>query len=262
MISIMRFIIYLSLGVILFFLVSPIIIANADDLVISPDGGVVLILTNGGVLGTSTSSKTTTPTQTPAKIVPLVAPHVESNIKITPTKDNSKRVQVTITPVPATPIPPATAPKPIIKTVDQVVAQDTKGQPVISVNSNNPNSLTIKQGNTEASTSLPLQFNTATHSLSVPGKGEATRISVLPQEAVAGVGQKGIFNKSELTKLKINLTSDSSGVNYILKDQRTGKLFGALPVSDTEQVKLSAQTGTVGQVQKSLLFSVFGAFIK
>lgn len=263
LIFVKRIISSFSLFLLLFLSTGSLAIAKADELVIQPDGSVILLITNGSlVLAETPKEKAPTPPQQPAKVVPLVAPHVNSNIKITPPPDNSKKVKVTITPAVTTPTPSAKAPTPIVKTVDQVVAQDTKGSPVITVNSGNPNSLTIKQGNAQASTSLPLQFDTATHSLSVPQGGETTRISVLPQEAVVGAEQKGIFNKSEVAKLKIDLTSDSSGINYVLRSERTGKLFGTLPVSDTEQVKLSAQTGTVSQVQKSLLFSVFGGFIK
>lgn len=240
--------------------------------------------------------------QAPAKIVPLVSPHTQSTVQINPPINNDKKMQVTITteatpktpqsitnqavktaptgisanskpsPKPTAPgnsptivSPKSTSATPtnvVSKTVDQVVAQGSNGQPVLTIKSDQARQLTIQQGPTQVTTTLPLQIDTLTHSLSVPSPNASTKVSVLPTEALQGILDKGSLNAQDITKAKINLTKDETGVNYTVQGERKGKLFGIFDVNSPVQVKLSAQNGKVVNTSQSLLFNMLGGFIK
>ncbi|MCL5113569.1 MAG: hypothetical protein M1372_00165 [Patescibacteria group bacterium] len=240
--------------------------------------------------------------QTPAKVVPLVPPHAQSTVQINPPINNDKKMQVTITTeaAPKTPQPitnqaaktsptgisanSKTSPKPtapktsptivspkstsfapsnvVSKTVDQVVAQGSNGQPVLTIKSDQARQLTIQQGHTQVTTALPLQIDTLTHSLSVPSSNASTKVSVLPTEALQGILEKGSLSAQDITKAKINLTKDETGVNYTVQGEKKGKLFGIFDVNSPVQVKLSAQNGKVVNTSQSLLFNTLGGFIK
>ena len=354
--------IYISIILLLpiFALLTRASVGKADDLVIQDDGKVVLIITNSGVLGESTtvpkepvktaappqqqsvppqhieqkqqssSSPSSNPApQAPAKTVSLVPPHTESTVQINPSTSNDKKVQVTITThaiVPQTPssvvsikapvitaavttntngnmqhisqtvtnlpakpfvtvtssptlksqqtiatqttttantLPSAVNPPSVLtKTVDQVVAQGSNGQPVITIKSDQAHQLTIQQGSTNVITSLPLQINTLTHSLSVSSQHQSATINVLPSEALQGILNNGLLNTQDVNQTKINLTKDTNGINYTVNTQKQGKLFGVFPVNSPVQIKLSAQNGKIVTVAQSVVFSIFGGFIK
>ncbi len=227
----------------------------------------------------------------PTKTVPLVPAHSQSMITVTPSTNNDKKVQVTITTT-KPPVPTSSPPKaattqklsslaPVVvnpttsnqlpntptvnkitKTVDRVVAESNNGQPVFTIQSSEPSQLTIKQGQTQASTTLPLQVDTTTHSLRVTTTtNESTRVSVLPNEALQAVIDKELFNTESINQAKMNLTNDQSGINYTVQTEKKGKLFGVFPVQSPVEVKLSAQTGKVVNTSQSLLFSLLGGFI-
>lgn len=233
--------------------------------------------------------------QPPAKTVPLVSAHTDSTVQIKPPINNDKKVQVIITtstasqprqaPLqqPQTSIqqpkisptltntgvtPPKTTNTPtpsvnvIIKTVDQIVAQGTNGTPVLTIKSDKANQLTIKQGNVQVTTLLPLQIDTLSHSLSVPSQNTPSKVFVLPTEALQGVIDKGYLNTQSAGQAKINLTNDQTGVNYTVQSELKGKLFGIIDVKSPVEVKLSAQTGKVVKSSQSVLFNIFSGFIK
>lgn len=275
--------------------------AFADDLVIEDNGSITLLVTsdvlgikiiaaNNPAKQSAPQSQKSKPASNPApsRAVPLTAPKTESTVKINPPLNNDKKVQVIITtpqvnpqvPAPAvgqtsqtqagtiqqkaqaTPFPtPAIPANVITKTVDEVIAQDTNGEPVLSIKSEKANQLTIEQGSTQVTTSLPLQMNSLTHVLSVSSPKQPT-INVLPAQALQGVVDKGFLDKEASSQIKINLSQDASGVNYTVDSKKEGKLFGILPVSSPVQVKLSAQTGKVVGASQSLIFSLFGGLIR
>ncbi len=153
------------------------------------------------------------------------------------------------------------------KTVDQVVAKGAAGQTVFSIKSEKANQLTINQEETQVKTTLPLQINTTSHALSVPssnGSAGSDRISVLPKEAIQGIVDKGILENKNVSGAKISLTKDpsGSGVNYTVQTEKSGKLFGLIPVKAPKEVSLSAQTGKVVTTPRSVLFNFVGNFIK
>ena len=239
--------------------------------------------------------------QAPTKVVSLVPPHTQSTVQINPPINNDKKMQVTITtgaaprtpqsitnqaakasptgisansvsqrptgttasPTIVSPKSTSTAPGNVVsKTVDQVVAQGSNGQPVLTIKSDQARQLTIQQGPTQVTTTLPLQIDTLTHSLSVPSSNASTKVSVLPTEALQGILEKGSLSAQDITKAKINLTKDETGVNYTVQGEKKGKLFGIFDVNSPIQVKLSTQNGKVVNTSQSLLFNMLGGFIK
>lgn len=243
--------------------------ANPDDLLIKDDGMVILIVSDSEVLASQSKSQNKKESKPPAptKAVPVTSPHTESRVNINPSINNDKKVQVIITPTPQAPRPTsaplgssATTPS-ITKTVDQVVAQGSNGKTVFTIKSDQANQLTIRQGNTNVSTSLPLQIDTATHSISVPSSTGNSKVSVLPSEVIKGIIDSRVLNTNSLSQAKIDLTKDVSGINYTLNSQESKKLFG-LNIKYPVTVKLSAENGKVVNVSKPILFSLFGNFLK
>jgi len=283
-------------------------VAKADELLIQDDGNVLLLITNNGVLGISTTTKdqpksnvqpqhpqTSTqqqnisqkPTEDKkdnSKTVPLVPPNTQSTVQINPPINNDKKVQVIVTTnninqpphiqidnqiknfvptqIPAQTNVNSSQPHVIARSVDQVIAQGASGKPVITIKSDKANELTIQQGSTKVTTLLPLQIDTLSHSLNVASKNQQAVINVLPSEALQGVLEKGFLDAQSANNAKINLTSDSSGVNYNVNSQKRGKLFGVINVQTPVQVRLSAQTGKVVNSSQSPLFSIFGGLIR
>lgn len=249
--------------IIVFLFFNSAVLANADDLIIQSDGGIILVITGNGVLGESTSKtkeeKKEEKPRAPARTIPLVPARTESIVEVKPPINNDRKVQVTITPGPKT-LAPSVPVRTITKTVDQVVAQGANGQPVLTIKSDRATKLIIKQGEAQASTSLPLQINTITHTLSVPSGNESTRISVLPNEALKEVKDKGILDQQG--SIKIDLNKDVEGVNYTLLSEKKGKLLGVLDITSSVEVKLSAENGKVIRTSQGPLFGILNGLIR
>lgn len=186
--------------------------ANADTLVIMDSGAIDLIVGDGVSTVTNDAESQTLGLEAKAKEVNLVPERTESVVKVEPSKTDSKKVQVTVTQVSKQTAPAPSqargekqtktgnAPPPIVKEVDQVVAQGKSGNVVLSVNpagkdSNGKGQVSINQGATSATTSLPVQINSVKHSVSVVSpQGTQENLSVLPKEAVYDVVSKGLID--------------------------------------------------------------------
>jgi hypothetical protein len=243
------------------------------------------------------------PLSAPSKIIPLVPAHTQSTVTINPSEAKDKKVSVTITtttpqqnPSPTTsstspssksPTSGSTSPgskNPITQTgqnpqqpgqnaipktnvinkvVNQVVAEGSSGQPILAIKSGQNNQVTIQQGKTEVSTQLPIQIDTKTHAVSVTTQTGATKISVLPSEAVKGVSDKGLISTgSNTASPKVTLIQDNGQVAYKLEGERVGKLLGIFEIRSPTEVKISAQTGKILQTTQSPAFNIFGFFIR
>lgn len=214
------------------------------------------------IITTPTNTTSTTPVPSPvsAKTTPTTAPLGKTSpllVSVTPS--------LHISPTSALPIPtgvPPTSASVLTKTVDQVVAQGSNGQPVITITSPGTSTLTIQQGPTQVTTTLPLQIDTLTHVLSVPSQNQSAAITVLPKEALQGIVNTGLLNTQQSSTAKIDLTKDTSGINYTVNAQKQGKILGVIPVKSGVQITLSAQTGKIVHVVQPLLFSILGGIIK
>lgn len=245
------------------------------------------------------AAKTSPPAPTaPPKVVPLVPAHVESIVQINPSTTGNQKIQVVITkgtpalaatpaptkttpptagvsntktsssptPSPApTPSPTATSPTnqqgALTRTVDQVVEQGANGQPVISIKSGTENNITVNQGPTQATTTLPIQISSTTHVISVVGSnGNSTKVSVLPTEAVQGATNQGLITSS--VNAKTTLSQEGNQVVYNISGNKTGKLLGIFSVSSPVSVQVSAETGKVVKTTESPLLTLFGFLVR
>ncbi len=267
-ISLKKKLIALFMCQLVFLLSGSLILTKADDLVIKDDGEVILIVTNdGGVLAATSAPqatqepsqpKTTAPAPTPVKVIPIAPAHVENTVQVNPPTNNDKKVQVTIT----KPITSKTPSNVIVKTVDKVVAQGANGQPIVSIKSNKANEVTVQQDETNVSTSMPVQINTATHAISVvTPNGDSTKVSVLPEEAVHGVTQQGLITTNP-TDAKNTLTQESGHIIYNIQGEKSGKIFGLININSPVSVKISAENGKVVKTTQSPLLSIFGFLIR
>lgn len=283
----LKYLVSLVIVLVLFSVSAPISYARADDLIIKDDGTVVLYITSlsgNNVLGASSTqnNKSEGPKPTTPKTEVLVEPKQKSTIQINPPTSNEKKVSVTITTNPVTnsssqpslqptsPVnsesskPPSvnlntsTAP-PIQKTVDQVVAEDSKGQPVFSIQPRSNNNLSLSQGNTIVSSSLPIQMDNQSHKLSVVTSSGSENIAVLPVQAVRSITVKGLV--SDPNNLNINLSQEQNQAIYDIKGERNGRLLGLFYLQSPVEIKFSAQTGKIVSTSESPVFSLLGFWI-
>ncbi len=147
------------------------------------------------------------------------------------------------------------------KIVDKVVEQGTNGQPILNIKSDKADEVTLQQGTNQASTSLPIQINSATHVISVvASNGNSTKVSVLPKEALQGATQQGLITNS--TNTKMTITQESGQVFYNISGNKTGKFLGLFNINSPVGVQLSAETGKITKVNQSPFLSIFGFLVK
>lgn len=264
----------------IFLLSAPLALAQADDIVIQGSGAVVLIITGNNVLGETTKSTATKKEESPktssGKVVPLTSQTTQSTVHIDPKPTKDKQINVSITSTSSKPQSgtapsvtnnPAPNSNTINKVVNKVIAQDAKGETVFSVKPNTEGKVTLQQGTTEVSTSLPLDIDSKTRTIQVVVGNQPTKLSVLPTAAVTSVTAKGLVTVSNEASIntilpQVSLVAEKGQLEYQVKGERAGKLLGILPVKTPVQVAVSAQTGNTLSVSQSPLFSVFGFLIK
>ncbi|HSX19411.1 MAG TPA: hypothetical protein VLE91_04780 [Candidatus Saccharimonadales bacterium] len=152
-------------------------------------------------------------------------------------------------------------PPPISKLVDRVSEQAADGSTILSVQPGD-NKITFQQGQTEVSTTLPIQIDSQTHLLSTISSNGPEKISILPNEAVAGATNLGIISKQQNTAPKVTLTEVDNQIVYKIEGQRTGKLLGIININSNVEVDISAQNGKAVSTSQSLLIRAFGFLIK
>lgn len=159
-----------------------------------------------------------------------------------------------------------TNPSTIKQSVNQIILQGSNKQPLINIKPDQQNQIIIQQGNTQVSTNLPIQISTQNHSLSVITSNGNPTLNVLPKEAINGVISQKIIDSPPVSistsNQTIKLNEENGNLVYTIDGQKSGQLFGIIPVSSPVEVKLSAQTGKVITVNQSPISSILGIFIK
>lgn len=236
-------------AILVFFLSGHFAVAAADDLVIMDDGSVVLVITNP-VLAASTDNIEEAK-QILGKI--LVAPaHAQNTVEVDPKPTKDQKINVTIKTESKEKNKP---PKEEKKKVDQIVAQGADKKPVFTIKSNKASEVTIKQGNVEASTPLPLTINTKSKAVSTKVGNEQVNIQVLPQDVAKVAEQKGV-NKEE----KITLTQEGGQAIYKETGNKKERILNLFDLSSPVEVAVSAQTGKTLRISQPLYFSVLDLF--
>lgn len=246
-------------GVFLLLMFNPISALSiyADTLVITDGGAVNLIIGDSTVAIVNSTESQTLGLEVKAKEVNLVPERIESVVKVEPSKTDDKKVQVTVTQVPAKTAParnisasanaPApgssqpqsgretksvNSPAPIVRQVDQVVAQGRFGSVVLSVNpagkdSSGKGQVSINQGSVSATTTLPVQINSVSHSVSVvSSQGTQQNLSVLPKEALQDAVSKGLVNQDVP-----QLTSQETPALLVPEPSQQGKSVTVTPTA-------------------------------
>lgn len=165
----------------------------------------------------------------------------------------------------ASPVPAQTGvtPTTVNKNVDKVVLQAGNNpvvtiQPSTNQSANQSSQMTVSQGDTKITTTLPLNINTQTRVISTVLSNSIVQLNVLPDEAVKSVVSQGLIGSASVSTLE---ESNHQAV-YNVQGEKGGLLFGMFPVRTPVEVKLSSQNGTVISVKESFTFRLFSAFIK
>ncbi len=231
-----------------YFLLLPIhVYADSQELIIHDNGDIQLgNPSTKHVLGIATESGTTQTTN--------LKLHRKHHVRISPPINDGQQIQVVVTTEQPT--------QPISTSVDKVVAEGAKGQPVITITSGHARELTIQQGSTHVTTSLPLQIDTTTHALSIPIASQDATINVLPKEAVQEIIHKGLLNTQEATQATVSLTRGDKGITYTIDSKKQGKLLGIVPITSSTQVQISAENGKVITGIQPFFSTILKSFIK
>ncbi len=239
----------LFVAIFVFLLSGRFAVAAADDLVIMDDGSVVLVITNP-VLAASTDQ-----IEEAKKVLEkiIVAPaHAQNTVEVDPKPTKDQKINVTIKTESKEKNKP---PKEEKKKVDQIVAQGVDKKPIFTIKSNKSNEVTIKQGNTEASTPLPLTINTKSKAVSTKVGNEQVNIQVLPNDVAKVAEQKGV-SKEE----KITLTQEGGQAVYKETGSKKERILNLFDLTSPVEVAVSAQTGKTLRISQPLYFSVLDIF--
>lgn len=245
----------LSIFITLFFFLfsGHLALAQADDLIIQPDGSVLLIITSP-VLAAS-SDKIEEVKNIIGQI--LVAPaYAQNTVDVNPKPTKDKKIEVTVK-THSQSSQPAKEEK---KNVDQIVAQGSDKKTIFTIKPNSSGQVTITQGNNNASTPLPLTIDTQSKSVSTQINNNSVKIQVLPNDVVKTVTDKGYINQNISPSETISLNQQGSDAVYQISGNREAKIFNLIDFRSPVTVVVSAQTGRTVNVSQPFIFSVIDLF--
>jgi hypothetical protein len=234
-------------------------VAKADTITIKSDGRVILTKTNQETLGDSTNSQSprqqnSIPFGPPINTLLLASSGViNMTVTVSPPSNNGEGLNVSIL--------DATSPQnSITKNVNQVVQENVNGEQVLSIASVGENQMVIKQGEIQALTSLPIQIDPTTHSVSVITNNGPVEISILPLDAVRIAGQQRLISNPAVAK--ITLDKDQGQLVYVIEAEKRAKLFNFFEITTPVKINIHVQTGKVVKVSQSLAFSAIESINK
>lgn len=127
----------------------------------------------------------------------------------------------------------------------------------IEVSSTSATGLSIRSGDTEAKTNLPLSLDTATKNLSVTTSTGKTDLTILPNQAVLNVLQSKLLSgipqqaaTESATNKTISLIEFNNQPAFAIQGESNKRLLGLFPMSFSKTVYVSAQNGQVLQTQE------------
>ncbi len=236
---------------------APLVLAQADSIVIQNDGAVNLVIEKQ-ILGISVQAASPqSPKTVPVKVVPIVSGNTPSKVTVQATKQEDKKVTVTVTEKPAAKSPttsssvgtsPSAPAKPAkvisTQTVDRVVLQGANNTEVVSI-SKSGNTLLLQQEGTKATSDLSITVDSQTHALSAPASGGKETKLILPKVAADSLSHEGLLqiNTVSPSSPQFTLSQDKTG-DIIYSTQPSGKLFGVFSIP-TPTVSISNETGKI-----------------
>ena len=108
---------------------------------------------------------------------------------------------------------------------------------------------TIRHRNTQAETTFPLSVNLSTHELTVTTPAGDKVVSVLPDDAVRNLIDRGVISVQD--EEVVPLVQQDGEPVFEIHGSLHKKLLGLLPLSLEKKAKVSAQTGDVVSVDES-----------
>lgn len=149
-----------------------------------------------------------------------------------------------------------------INTLTQI--NQSLGNPNLQIIPNSTNGLTIKSGNVQAETNLPISLDPITKSLAVTTPNGTKDLTILPDQAVQNVLDKNILSSvlssaNQMTpnvasaNKTIALTNINNQPAFAIQGISNSKLLGIFPVAFPKTVYVSAQNGKVLQTQESFV---------
>lgn len=136
----------------------------------------------------------------------------------------------------------------------------------VEIATNDASSLTIKNGNTEAETELPISVDPLTHELTVTTAAGTKTVSILPDQAVQNTLDNKVFSNIEsqtssdnTTSQKATLTEVNSEPVFAVKGLSQKKVLGLFPLGFSKTAFVSATNGKIVSVDESLLNKILEA---
>lgn len=136
----------------------------------------------------------------------------------------------------------------------------------VEIATNDASSLTIKNGDTEAETELPISVDPLTHELTVTTAAGVKTVSVLPDKAVQNTLDNKILSNIEsqtssdnTTSQKATLTEVNSEPVFAVKGINQKRILGLLPIGFAKTAFVSAQTGQVVKIDETLINKILEA---
>ena len=117
--------------------------------------------------------------------------------------------------------------------------------------------LEVKSSAIKANSMLPIQINTSTKELSVVTPHGVKVVKTLPDTAVAAVQNAG-FNGQVVGEVKLETRGED--LVYTMRKEQNKKMFGMIPVTFKQDVRVSATTGEVTATQQSITDRFFNFF--
>lgn len=138
----------------------------------------------------------------------------------------------------------------------------------VEVGTSAANGFTIKKGEVEAETKLPLSINPLTRELSVTTPAGTKVVAVLPDQAVQNLLSRGVLSSIDettttattgtqpQTKKKVTLTTLNNQPVFEVQGRSKKRLLGIIPVTVQKTPVVSAQTGQVVATNESFFQSI------
>lgn len=118
----------------------------------------------------------------------------------------------------------------------------------------------IEDGEVRAQTSFPLRIDAQSGVMTVVTPAGEREVSVLPQQAVTNLMERGILSRVETNREEsVTLRADGQGATYRILGSKSKRLFGLFPIDIQKEIDVSLETGEVVSTQVSTLNSLLDA---
>jgi len=120
--------------------------------------------------------------------------------------------------------------------------------------------MVISRNEIRARTHFPLSVDPETNELIVTTPAGEKRVTVLPDQAVKNLTERGLIDRVEPSTNEINLAEAGGEPVYEIEGESDKKFFGFMPVKIRSKIKISAETGEVVRTEKTIRDRLFDLF--